>query len=145
LVLNESAYHTPTSSLKMLSYMAFGPERLLRRMLLPVAEQAATYLVTGGIVQRFLDPVAEEIYHTGFSPRLPKGIVRKAYTRIRLLVAAQSLQDVGLMGSIARSSKDDGVYGVAINGKWFIWFKWEDLVGAYDIKLGRWKPRKGQG
>ena len=142
LFLNESAYHTRTSSLKMLSYTAVGPERLLRRMLLPAVEHAATYLVTGGIVQRFSDPVAEEIYHTGFSPRLPKGIARKAYSRVRLLVAAKSLQDVGIMGPIARSSKDDGVYGVAINGKWFIWFKWEDLVGAYDIELGRWKQRK---
>jgi len=46
------------------------------------------------------------------------------------------------MGPIARSSKDDAVYGVAINGNWFIWFKWEDLVGAYDIKLGRRKKRQ---
>jgi len=73
---------------------------------------------------------------------VPRGIVRKTYSRLRLLVAARSLQDVGIMGPIARSPKDDGVYGVAIDGKWFIWFKWEDFVGAYDIELGRWKPRK---
>jgi len=39
------------------------------------------------------------------------------------------------MGPIARSPKDDRVFGVAIAGRWFIWFKWEDPVGAYDIEL----------
>jgi len=46
------------------------------------------------------------------------------------------------MGPIARTRTDQGVYGVAIDGKWFIWFKWEDLVGAYDIELARSKKRQ---
>ncbi len=93
-------------------------------------------------MRRFSDPLAEQIYNTGFSRRLPKGVVRKAHTRIRLHVASKSLQDVGVMGPIARSRTDQGVYGVAIDGKWFIWFKWEDLVGAYDIELARSKKRQ---
>jgi len=96
-------------------------------------------------MRRFLDPVAEEICNTGFSGRLPKALVRKAYVRIRLLVAARSMQDVGIIGPIARSPNDDRVFGVATSGRWFIWFKWEDPVGAYDLELKRWKPRKKQG
>jgi len=114
-------------------------------MLLPVVEDAATHPNSGGIMRRFSDPVAEEIYNTGFSGRLPKALVRKAYVRIRLVVAARSMQDVGIMGPIARSPKDDRVFGVAIAGRWFIWFKWEDPVGAYDIELKRRKASEKQG
>jgi plasmid maintenance system killer protein len=94
------------------------------------------------MMRRFSDPVAEELYHQGFSDGLPKNISRKAYRRLCLLLAARSLQDVGVMGPIARSSKIEGVYGVQVEGKWFIWFKWGEQVGAFDIHLGKWKRGK---
>ena len=96
-------------------------------------------------MQRFTDPDAEEIYTTGVSRRLPKGVARKAYRRLHLLLAARSLQDIAVMGPIARWPRAPSTYGVHVDGKWFIRFKWENLLGAFDIKLARFSPAKIQG
>src|SRR5258708_22094879 len=111
-------------------------------MLSSFVEDADTHPTTGGIMRRFLDPIAEEVYKTGFSAGLPKATARKAHTRIRLLVAARTLQDVGVMGPIGRSDSDQNLYGIEVDGKWLLGFRWEDLVGAHDITLYRGKPQK---
>jgi len=88
-------------------------------------------------VRRLADYEAEEVFSTGFSSRIPKSITRKAHTRMRLLVAASTLQDVAVMGRIARWSKRPGRYGIPIAGKWFVTFSWEDGFGAFEVRLER--------
>ena len=56
---------------------------------------------------------------------------------MHLLLAACDLQDVAVMGRIARWPKIPGRYGVHVERKWFITFAWEDVVGAIEIRLER--------
>ena len=92
---------------------------------------------------RFADPSSEEVYKTGFTGRLPRGQCHKARWLLHLLLAAHDLQDVGVIGRIARWPGKRDRYGVHLHERWFITFTWESLLGATGIKLERRHVNRG--
>jgi len=55
---------------------------------------------------------------------------------MHLLMAGMSLQDVAVIGRIVRWRSTNRL-GLKADGKWFVTFVWEELVGAKDIRLER--------
>jgi plasmid maintenance system killer protein len=88
-------------------------------------------------MKRFDDEKIEEIFETGFGAGVPKHICFVAHKRTRLLVAACSLQDVGIMGPIVCWPNAPERYGIQIRGKWHVTFAWDELSGAEQIRLER--------
>ena len=67
---------------------------------------------------------------------MPKGVARRAHGIMHLLMAGMSLQDVAVIGRIVRWRSTNRL-GLKADGKWFVTFVWEELVGAKDIRLER--------
>jgi hypothetical protein len=85
---------------------------------------------------RFKDELSSQVYHTGFAPDLPDHVTLKAHTRMRVLVAARSLQDVGACWQITEWPTPPDRYGLHVDGKWYVNFSWSEL-GAFAIQLER--------
>jgi plasmid maintenance system killer protein len=90
-------------------------------------------------MSRFSDRETEQVYLTGFQKNIPEHVSRLAHERLRLLLAAASLQDVRVLGKILRWRNSPGVFGVGVDEKWHITFMWEDGIGAHTIALERRK------
>jgi plasmid maintenance system killer protein len=88
-------------------------------------------------MRRFADEKLREIYETRFAAGVSQRISRPAHEVARLLVAAFSLQDVGVIGPIFRWSNAPERYGLHVHGKWHVTFAWSDGLGAYEIRLER--------
>ncbi len=88
-------------------------------------------------MHRFSGTRAEEAYRTGFISGLPKHIGRRAHWIIHQLLAAHTWQDVRVIGRIARWSNYPHRYGLLLDGKWWVTFAWDDLIGAVELKVGR--------
>jgi len=101
--------------------------------------ELATKMVEGAYVNRFADPEAERIYLTGLSRRLPKGLARRAFRAVHVLVDARELQDVRVVGSIRLLRQDSDRYAIPIEKKWHFTFSWERLFGSFEIRLERLK------
>ena len=96
-------------------------------------------------MNRFADPEVERIYLTGLSKRLPKGLARRAYRAIHVLVDAHELQDVRIVGPIRRLGSEPGRYAIPIDGKWHFTFNWEKSFGSFETRLERLKIDKQDG
>jgi addiction module HigA family antidote len=89
-------------------------------------------------MRRFDDEKIQEIYQTRFCPGVPEHVSVAAPKLIHPLLAACSLQDGGVLGTIFRCSKRPDRYGLRIDGKWYVSFAWNDDFGAFAIRLERW-------
>jgi plasmid maintenance system killer protein len=89
-------------------------------------------------VNRFADAEAERLYLTGLSARLPRGILRRAYRAIHVLVDARELQDIRVVGKIDRLKGGQRLI-VCIAQKWHFTFDWERGIGSKEIRLERLK------
>jgi hypothetical protein len=56
---------------------------------------------------------------------------------MRILDAAFSLQDVGVLGTITRWPNAPDRFGLPVDGKWYVTFTWSVDFGAWDIRLER--------
>ena len=88
-------------------------------------------------MRRFDDETTREIYTTRFGAGVPQHVSVTAHETIHPLVAAHSLQDVGVLGTIIRLRNAPERFGLHINGKWHVTFAWSEDFGAYRIKLER--------
>ncbi len=88
-------------------------------------------------MHRFADKKTELIYLTQFARGVRQHVSVEAHKAIRLLVVCCSHQDVSVIGPIFRWRKEPGLYGLHIEGKWFVTFRWSDDFGAYQILLER--------
>ncbi|MCP8891754.1 type II toxin-antitoxin system RelE/ParE family toxin [Sphingomonas faeni] len=71
------------------------------------------------------------------SRKLPVDMQQRAQRRMKLLDAAQSLDELGeLPGNRLHALKDDraGQYSISINMQWRICFEWKD-GDAYDVEI----------
>jgi plasmid maintenance system killer protein len=89
------------------------------------------------MMHRFADQRAETVFVTGFAHGVPAHISRMACWDMRVLVAARTMQDVGVIGRIIRWRDDPGRHGLMIGGKWCLTFAWEPGVGAIEIAIER--------
>jgi hypothetical protein len=87
-------------------------------------------------MKTFLNNQIEQIYHTGFAAGVPQRVSVAAHEVTRLLLAAGSLQDVGVIGPIERWANLPGRYGLHVEGKWRVTFVWSD-ERAWELKLER--------
>jgi hypothetical protein len=60
-----------------------------------------------------------------------------AHEIARLLAAARSLQDVGVIGPIIRWHNSPERYGSHVYGKWHVTWSWSTDFGAYEMRLER--------
>ena len=88
-------------------------------------------------MERFSSDAAHEIYETRFTADIPDHVTVAAHETMRILIAARSLQDVGVLGSIVRWQNAPDRYGLAVHGKWHVTFSWSDSFGAYEIAVER--------
>lgn len=88
-------------------------------------------------MKRFENEVIEEIYWTRFSQGVPDHVSIAAHKIVRPLVAARSLQDVDVLGTILRWPNAPDRLGLNVRGKWHVTFVWYDEAGAYEILLER--------
>ena len=89
-------------------------------------------------MKRFEDELTEEIYWTRFAADVPDYVSVAAHRIVRPLLAARSLQDVGVFGPILRWANAPERLGLQVHGKWHLTFVWsEELEGAFCIRLER--------
>ena len=88
-------------------------------------------------MKRFEDDTSREVYETRFSAHVPKAVAVKAHVRMHVLVAARSLQDIGVLGNILRWANSPERLGLEVDGKWHVTFSWSPDLGAYGIRLER--------
>jgi plasmid maintenance system killer protein len=86
---------------------------------------------------RFAEPRAEQVHRTGFARGLPESTSRKAFKVIRLLLASRDLRDVSVIGGIAVWPNDPDCFGLHVERKWFVTFRWDPRIGAVEIRLTR--------
>jgi plasmid maintenance system killer protein len=89
------------------------------------------------LMKRFSRDIDREIYETRFTADIPDYVTIAAHETMRVLMAARSLQDVAILGSIVRWHKLPDRYGLSVHGKWHVTFNWSDDFGAYEIALDR--------
>jgi hypothetical protein len=56
---------------------------------------------------------------------------------MRIMVAAGSLQDIGIHGPIIRWRNAPDRFGIYVHGKWHVTFAWGEDFGAEEIFLER--------
>jgi plasmid maintenance system killer protein len=88
-------------------------------------------------MKRFRCQRARDAYETRFARGVPKHVSIKAHEKIRVLIAARDLQDIGVLGRMVRWHNAPERYGLALDGKWHVLFEWSDAFGAYGIALER--------
>jgi addiction module HigA family antidote len=88
-------------------------------------------------MRRFDDEKLQQICATRFARGVPEHISVAAHERTRILIAAKTLQDVRIMGSILRWPNAPDRYGLQIDRKWHVTYAWSENFGAYEIRLGR--------
>ncbi|MTD93170.1 hypothetical protein GIW81_02340 [Hyphomicrobium sp. xq] len=86
---------------------------------------------------QFLDLRTEQVYLTRFHQKLTGKVCVAAHEVMHLLIAARSLQDVGVIGRIHRLKV--ARFGLHAEGRWFVTFVWDDLSGAHSLLLERLK------
>ena len=91
---------------------------------------------------KFEDETTQQIYLTRFAPGIPQHVSVAAHEALRLVVAATSLQDVGVLGPVFRWRSLAGRRGIAVDEKWHVTFSWDETFGASALKLERRRPQK---
>ncbi len=89
------------------------------------------------MIRSFADTDTESIAIGTRSRKLPGDIQQRAQRRMKLLAAAESLDELGeLPGNRLHALKDDraGQHSISINMQWRICFVWKD-GDAYDVEI----------
>lgn len=88
-------------------------------------------------MKRFDDDRLKEIYETRFASGVPEHVSVAAHELARPLMAACSLQDVGVLGTIVRWSQEPERFGLQVDGKRHVTFAWSEEIGAHEMRLER--------
>jgi plasmid maintenance system killer protein len=88
-------------------------------------------------MSRFADGRTEEVYNNGFAAGVPKHSAHAAHWNIHLLMAAHGWEDLAIFKKIATWPKNPGLYGLHIEGKWYVIFRWSKLARAFEVQLTR--------
>lgn len=88
-------------------------------------------------MSKFKDKRSHEIYVTRFARDVPEHISVAAHKVMRIVVAAGSLQDIGVLGPIIRWRNAPDRLGIHIDGKWHVSFAWSEDFKAGEICLER--------
>ena len=90
-------------------------------------------------MKRFAEARAEEVFRNAAFPGVPSHIARRGRWLMHLLVAAQEWDDVGVIAKdrVARFTRTEGLFGVQVEGKWFVTFMWIPPMGVMEIGLTR--------
>jgi proteic killer suppression protein len=89
------------------------------------------------MIRSFADSETEKIWNGERSRRLPPDIGQRAYARLRMLDAAESLDDLRHPPSNrlhALQGNRAGQHSISINMQWRICFVWKD-DGAHDVEI----------
>ncbi|CCW15711.1 HigB toxin protein [Sphingobium indicum BiD32] len=89
------------------------------------------------MVRSFADPETEKIWLGQHSRKLPPDIQNRAYNKLRMLDAAEHLDDLkNPPGNRLHALSEDraGQHSISINMKWRICFLWKD-GDAYDVEI----------
>jgi len=81
------------------------------------------------MIRSFADPETEKIWNGEVSRKLPRDIQRRALNKLKLLDAAETLEDLrNPPGNRlhALSEDRDGQHSISINMQWRICFAWND-------------------
>jgi proteic killer suppression protein len=81
------------------------------------------------MIRSFADPEAERIWSGGVSRKLPRDIQKRALNKLKMLDAAEALDDLRNPPSSrlhALSEDRDGQHSISINMQWRICFVWND-------------------
>jgi plasmid maintenance system killer protein len=89
-------------------------------------------------MRQFKDKRSREIYETRFASNVPEHVSIGAHKIMRIVVAAGSLQDIGLRFLIIRWRSTPDLFGIHVHGKWHVTFAWREDFGAGEICLERW-------
>jgi proteic killer suppression protein len=89
------------------------------------------------MIRSFADPETAKVWSAERNRRLPPDIVQRAYARLRMLDAAESLDDLrNPPSNRLHALKGDraGQHSISINMQWRICFVWKD-DGANDVEI----------
>lgn len=89
------------------------------------------------MIRGFRDRETHGIFRGQHSHRLPPDVQRKAERKLKMLHAAQSLQDLLVPpGNRLEKLRGDrtGQYSVRIDRRWRVCFRWRDK-NAYDVEI----------
>jgi proteic killer suppression protein len=89
------------------------------------------------MIESFKCIETEKIFNRQFSRKLPQGIQKKAFRKLRMLNRSSILNDlkVPLANRLEALSGDrKGQYSIRINDQWRICFKWEK-GNAHDVEI----------
>ncbi|WP_066699943.1 type II toxin-antitoxin system RelE/ParE family toxin [Sphingobium amiense] len=89
------------------------------------------------MIRSFADAEAEKIWNGGRSRKLPADISQRAYVRLRMIDAAESLDDLRNPPSNrlhALKGDRQGQHSISINMQWRICFVWKD-DDAHDVEI----------
>lgn len=82
------------------------------------------------------DPRLRRIHETQSCPDLPKAVVKAAAKLTRLLLAARSWSDVGVITRVAELAT--GQFAAPVHGRWGIVFAWDEQHDrAVELELRR--------
>lgn len=89
------------------------------------------------MIRSFRDRESRGIFLGRYSHQLPTDVQRKAERKLKMLHAAQSLQDLLIPpGNRLEKLRGDriGQYSVRVDRRWRVCFRWRDQ-NAYDVEV----------
>lgn len=89
------------------------------------------------MIRSFADLEAERVWNGDHSRKLPADVQQRAMRRMKLLDAARSLDELGVLpGNRLHALKDNraGQHSISINMQWRICFVWQD-GDAHDVEI----------
>lgn len=97
--------------------------------------RAACYIIA--VIKSFRNEETEKIFNGQMSLKLPQGIQRTAYRKLRIIHNAQDLRDLkALPGNCYEELKGDrkGQFSIRINDQFRICFNWMEN-DAYNVEI----------
>ena len=89
------------------------------------------------MIQSFSDRETEKVFRRARSRKFPNDVQRRAYRKLVVLDAAESLQDLqSPPGNRLEKLSGDrgGQYSIRINDQWRVCFRWQGR-DAYDVEI----------
>ncbi len=89
------------------------------------------------MIRCFADPETEKVWNGRRSRKLPADIAQRAYARLRMLDAAENLEDLRNPPSNRLhplKGARQGQHSISINMQWRICFVWKD-DDAHDVEI----------
>ncbi|MEW6111692.1 MAG: type II toxin-antitoxin system RelE/ParE family toxin [Thermodesulfobacteriota bacterium] len=89
------------------------------------------------MIRNFKDKAAERLFRREFTRKVPPGLVRTAFRKLRMLHRSITLADLRVPpgNRLEKLSEDrEGQHSIRINDQWRICFRWHD-GDAYDVEI----------